>query len=101
MVQTTSPGHAKSLYTAFRDPHPVPRHPGHTFIGCWKVALTLPFTPITAPCLRLPPASQALHLQELKFQMAVRDQIISEQRQVIGNLWTIIDKSGLPRDRCG
>ncbi len=33
--------------------------------------------------------------------MAVRDQIISEQRQVIGNLWTIIDKSGLPRDRCG
>ncbi|KAG2429201.1 hypothetical protein HYH02_014133 [Chlamydomonas schloesseri] len=42
---------------------------------------------------------QALHLQELKFQMAVRDQIIGEQRQVIGNLWKIVDKSGLPRER--
>jgi hypothetical protein len=42
---------------------------------------------------------QALHLQELKFQMAVRDQIIGEQRQVIGNLWTIIDKSGMPREQ--
>ncbi|GIL46590.1 hypothetical protein Vafri_3551 [Volvox africanus] len=42
---------------------------------------------------------QALHLQELKFQMAVRDQIIGEQRQVIGNLWKIIDKSGLPREK--
>ncbi|KXZ53067.1 hypothetical protein GPECTOR_8g60 [Gonium pectorale] len=42
---------------------------------------------------------QALHLQELKFQMAVRDQIIGEQRQVISNLWKIIDKSGLPKDR--
>ncbi|GFR44052.1 hypothetical protein Agub_g5212, partial [Astrephomene gubernaculifera] len=42
---------------------------------------------------------QSLHLQELKFQMAVRDQIISEQRQVIGNLWRIIEKSGLPREK--
>ena len=29
--------------------------------------------------------------------MAVRDQIISEQREVIGNLWRIIDKSGMGR----
>ena len=29
--------------------------------------------------------------------MAVRDQIISEQREVISNLWKIVDKSGLGR----
>ncbi len=31
--------------------------------------------------------------------MAVRDQIIGEQREVISNLWRIIDKSGMGRQR--
>jgi hypothetical protein len=38
-----------------------------------------------------------VRLQELKFQMAVRDQIISEQRDVISNLWAILGASGLTR----
>ncbi len=42
---------------------------------------------------------QAVRVQELKFQMAVRDQIISEQREVISNLWRIIDKSGMGKHR--
>lgn len=42
---------------------------------------------------------QAVRLQEIKFQMAVRDQIISEQRDVISNLWKIIEKSGVSKDR--
>eukprot|EP00798_Chlamydomonas_sp_ICE-L_P022251 gene22251-29321_t len=42
---------------------------------------------------------QAVRLQELKFQMAVRDQIISEQREVISNLWRIIDHSGMGRQK--
>lgn len=42
---------------------------------------------------------QAVQLQELKFQMAVRDQIIGEQRQVIANLWKILDKSGMGREK--
>lgn len=46
--------------------------------------------------LVLPPL-QAVRLQELKFQMAVRDQIISEQRDVISNLWAILGASGLTR----
>ncbi len=29
----------------------------------------------------------------------MRDQIIGEQREVIANLWRIIDKSGIGRDR--
>jgi kinesin family protein 18/19 len=43
------------------------------------------------------PLLQAVRLQELKFQMAVRDQIISEQRDVISNLWAILGASGLTR----
>jgi len=39
--------------------------------------------------------TQAIRLQELKFQMAVRDQIIFEQRAVISNLWKIINRSGM------
>ncbi|KAL6746359.1 P-loop containing nucleoside triphosphate hydrolase protein [Haematococcus lacustris] len=42
---------------------------------------------------------QAVRLEELKFQMAVRDQVIGEQREVISNLWRIIDKSGLGKQR--
>ena len=42
---------------------------------------------------------EQVRLQELKFQMAVRDQIIGEQRQVIANLWRILDKSGIGRER--
>ncbi|KIY99366.1 hypothetical protein MNEG_8594 [Monoraphidium neglectum] len=41
---------------------------------------------------------QAVRLQELKFQMAVRDQIISEQREVISNVWRILGASGLTRE---
>lgn len=33
---------------------------------------------------------QALQLVELEFQMAVRDQIIDEQRTVVGNLWKVL-----------
>eukprot|EP00798_Chlamydomonas_sp_ICE-L_P001105 gene1105-3942_t len=42
---------------------------------------------------------RAVRLQELNFQMAVRDQIISEQREVIGNLWKIIDRSRMGRSK--
>lgn len=41
---------------------------------------------------------QAVRLQELKFQCAVRDQIITEQRDVIGNVWRILGASGLSRE---
>jgi hypothetical protein len=44
---------------------------------------------------------QAIKLQELKFQMAVRDQIIFEQRAVITNLWKIINRSGIGQVRKG
>ncbi|KAF8073085.1 KIN8B [Scenedesmus sp. PABB004] len=43
--------------------------------------------------------SNAVRLQELKFQMAVRDQIITEQRDVIGNLWAVLGASGLSRQQ--
>lgn len=33
---------------------------------------------------------QALQLVELEFQMAVRDQIIDDQRTVVGNLWKVL-----------
>ena len=36
-----------------------------------------------------------MRLQELQFQMAVRDQVISEQRDVISNLWRVIEGAGL------
>lgn len=39
-----------------------------------------------------------LHSQELQFQMAVRDQIISEQRTALSNLWTTVEAAGLGRD---
>lgn len=55
--------------------------------GALTLALALGHTCHTALLLSAsscPP--QALHLQELKFQMAVRDQIIGEQRQV-GRGW--------------
>uniref|UniRef100_A0A7S3QX98 Kinesin-like protein KIN-8B n=1 Tax=Dunaliella tertiolecta TaxID=3047 RepID=A0A7S3QX98_DUNTE len=42
---------------------------------------------------------QAIRLQEMKFQMAVRDQIIFEQRAVISNLWKIINRSGMGQAR--
>jgi hypothetical protein len=45
--------------------------------------------------------TQAVRLQELKFQMAVRDQIITEQRDVISNLWSILEASGLTREQVG
>lgn len=38
---------------------------------------------------------QAVRLQELQFQMAVRDQVINEQRDVISNLWRLIEGAGL------
>lgn len=57
---------------------------------------SLPGPPLTC-CV--PSGPQAVRVQELRFQMAVRDQIISEQREVISNLWRIIDKSGLGRAR--
>jgi len=42
---------------------------------------------------------QAVRLQELQFQMAVRDQVISEQRDVISNLWRVIEGVGLDKDQ--
>ncbi|GBF91733.1 kinesin [Raphidocelis subcapitata] len=41
---------------------------------------------------------QAVRLQELKFQVAVRDQVIREQRDVIANVWRILTASGLTRE---
>ena len=41
---------------------------------------------------------QAVKLQEQQFQSAVRDQIISEQRSVINNLWQVIEGSGMTRE---
>lgn len=52
-------------------------------------------TPYAVHCL----LRQAVRLQELKFQMAVRDQIINEQRDVISNLWQILGASGLSRQQ--
>ena len=43
-------------------------------------------------------AVQALQLVELEFQMAVRDQIIDEQRTVVGNLWKVLGELA-PSDR--
>lgn len=42
---------------------------------------------------------QAAKLQEQKFQCAVRDQIVSEQRTVISNLWNVLDNSGLTKEQ--
>mmetsp|Transcript_11268 Transcript_11268/g.28907 ORF Transcript_11268/g.28907 Transcript_11268/m.28907 type:complete len:941 (+) Transcript_11268:278-3100(+) len=42
---------------------------------------------------------QAVRLQELQFQMAVRDQVISEQRDVITNLWRVIEGAGMDREQ--
>ncbi|CAD7701798.1 unnamed protein product, partial [Ostreobium quekettii] len=41
---------------------------------------------------------QAVRLQELQFQMAIRDQIISEQRSVISHLWRVLEASGLDKE---
>ena len=41
---------------------------------------------------------QAARVQELQFQSAVRDQVISEQRGVINNLWKVIEGSGLSNE---
>jgi len=37
-------------------------------------------------------------LQEFQFQMAIRDQIISDQKNVIKNLWKVMEYSGLDKD---
>lgn len=39
---------------------------------------------------------QALQLVELEFQMAVRDQIIADQRNAIGSLWNVLGKLASP-----
>jgi kinesin family protein 18/19 len=59
--------------------------------------IPLPACPPACHSALKSPALQAVRLQELKFQMAVRDQIISEQRDVISNLWAILGASGLTR----
>eukprot|EP00210_Caulerpa_lentillifera_P004659 g4444.t1 len=41
---------------------------------------------------------QAVRLQEFQFQMAIRDQIITEQRNVIKNLWNVMEYSGLDKE---
>lgn len=42
---------------------------------------------------------QSVMNMEMQFQMAVRDQIISDQREVISNLWKVLECSGLDRNR--
>ena len=42
---------------------------------------------------------QSVMNMEMQFQMAVRDQIISDQREVISNLWKVLACSGLDRNR--
>lgn len=41
---------------------------------------------------------QAVKLQELQFQSAVRDQVITEQRGVIDNLWRVIEGAGISKE---
>jgi hypothetical protein len=36
---------------------------------------------------------------ELQFQMAIRDQIISDQREALSNLWSVLECSGLNHDQ--
>lgn len=38
---------------------------------------------------------QALTNMELHFQLAVRDQVISDQKMVLQNLWRVMDVSGV------
>eukprot|EP01023_Acetabularia_acetabulum_P049398 TRINITY_DN5272_c0_g3_i1.p1 TRINITY_DN5272_c0_g3~~TRINITY_DN5272_c0_g3_i1.p1 ORF type:complete len:807 (-),score=147.37 TRINITY_DN5272_c0_g3_i1:260-2680(-) len=38
---------------------------------------------------------QAVRVAELQFQMAIRDQVIADQRGVIGNLWKVLEGMGL------
>ena len=42
---------------------------------------------------------QGVMNMELQLQMAVRDQIIEDQKEVIGNLWRVLECSGLDRER--
>lgn len=37
-------------------------------------------------------------MQELQFQMAVRDQVIAEQRNVINNIFQIVEGAGLSKE---
>ena len=41
---------------------------------------------------------QAVKLQEQQFQVAVRDQVIEEQRTAIANLWRVVEGAGLSRE---
>ena len=36
--------------------------------------------------------------QELRFQIAVRDEIVSDQRDVVSNIWRILESTGMSRD---
>ena len=42
---------------------------------------------------------QGVMNMELQLQMAIRDQIIEDQKEVIGNLWKVLECSGLDRQR--
>lgn len=65
----------------------------HACITC--ITCITPAAHAAMPCAR----SQAVRLLELKFQVAVRDQVISDQRQAISNLWAILGASGLTREQ--
>ena len=41
---------------------------------------------------------QAVKLQEQQFQVAVRDQVIEEQRSAIANIWRVVDGAGISRE---
>ncbi|XRB04222.1 kinesin-like protein [Pycnococcus provasolii] len=36
--------------------------------------------------------------QELRFQIAVRDEIVSDQREVVSNIWRLLEATGMTRD---
>lgn len=42
---------------------------------------------------------QGMTNMELQFQMAIRDQIINDQREALSNLWSVIECSGLNHDQ--
>lgn len=66
-------------------------HPSRCLWCCNPVNKTWHTLRVPAMCLNFVCVGvQALQLVELEFQMAVRDQIIDEQRSVVGNLWKVL-----------
>lgn len=61
-------------------------------VSCWP-AVQLLLTP--AVFHATPVTVQGMTNMELQFQMAIRDQIIHDQREALNNLWLVLESSGL------